>query len=220
MAVFRAKYPSLLKKLYPKRITKIASEKAIYLTFDDGPIPEVTPWVLAELKKFNAKATFFCIGENISNHPEVFRQVLDEGHEIGNHTYNHLNGWKTNLSEYLRNTEMADHTISSNLSQTVLSKPSKKLFRPPYGRIKNKQAEKLTKHGYKIVMWDVISGDYDAEFSEERCYQNVIRNATEGSTIVFHDSKKAFKNLREILPWILKHYSEKGWEFRSLTDAL
>ncbi len=220
MPFFRAKYPSLLKKLYPKRITNLNSEKTIYLTFDDGPIPEITPWVLAELKKYNAKATFFCIGENVSKNAEIFKQVLDEGHEIGNHTYNHLNGWKTNLSEYLRNVEMADHIISANLSGSLSTKPSKKLFRPPYGRIKNQQAEKLIKGGYTIVMWDVISGDYNSAFSAEKCYENVIKNASEGSTIVFHDSKKAFNNLEEILPRILKYYAEKGWEFRSLSDAL
>ena len=216
MKVFRAKYPSILRLLYPGRLSVIKKQKAIYLTFDDGPVPEVTPWVLQELKKFDAKATFFCIGENVQKHPEIFQQLLKDNHCIGNHTYNHLDGWKTSTSEYLENTEKTNEILESeSIPQAQL-----KLFRPPYGKIKNTQARKLTKSGYQIVMWDVISGDYDSDFSAEKCFHNVIDNSTEGSTIVFHDSQKAFQNLKVVLPKVLEHFQNKGWEFRSLKDAL
>lgn len=214
MKLFQAKYPLFLKWLYPNRISRITNSEAIYLTFDDGPVPEVTPWVLDLLKSYNAKATFFCIGENAKKHPEIFQRILVEGHLIGNHTYNHLNGWKTGTQAYFNNTNKAAWTFQQ------ISEENHTFFRPPFGKIKNSQAKILVSEGYKIVMWDVISGDYDQDFSAEKCYQNVVKNAAAGSTIVFHDSKKAFSNLKEILPGILKYYSEKDMEFRSLKDVL
>lgn len=204
---FFIKYPSVLKKLYPKRITRLKGEKSIYLTFDDGPVPEITPWVLSELKKYDAKATFFCIGENIKNHTEIFNQLISENHSIGNHTFNHLNGWKTSKEEYLQNTLLAEKEIS---------RKSTKFFRPPYGKIKNSQAAELVKQNYKIVMWDVLSGDFDSRISEENCFKNVIKNASAGSTIVFHDSQKAFKNLSYTLPKVLEYYAAKGFSFKAL----
>ncbi|MCH4821988.1 polysaccharide deacetylase family protein [Gramella lutea] len=225
MKYIRAKYPLILKMLYPGRISKVKHTNAIYLTFDDGPIPEVTPWVLDTLAKYDAKATFFCIGENVKNHPEIFQRIQEEDHCIGNHTYNHFNGWKTPTSTYIENTFLAeetmkDHTSNPDSEDNQKDKPSFRFFRPPYGKIKNSQAKALKKQGYEIVIWDVISGDYNPEFSAESCFKNVIDNTVPGSTIVLHDSIKAMKNLKIILPQILEHYKEKGFEFRSLKDAL
>ncbi|CAL65133.1 polysaccharide deacetylase family protein [Christiangramia forsetii] len=230
MKLFRPKYPSILKFLYPQRVSKINDKHSIYLTFDDGPIPEVTPWVLDQLVKYNAKATFFCIGDNVKKHPDIFRRISNEEHFIGNHTYNHLNGWKISNSEYIENTWQAEEIMIESGNQAKNNKPrtknselrtpTYKLFRPPYGKIKNSQAKQLNKQGFKIVMWDVISGDYDQDFSAEKCFNNVIKNGTAGSIIVLHDSKKAFRNLKETLPRILAYYSEKGLEFRSLKDVL
>ena len=217
----KAKIPELVKKLFPRRIWNGPSEgKSLYLTFDDGPIPEVTPWVLDQLKKYQAKATFFCIGDNVKKHPEVFKKIILEGHAIGNHTFNHFNGWKTATAEYLKNTEEAKLILEQNLEK--IEDPSaargvkNHLFRPPYGRIKGRQARALEKAGYKLVMWDIISMDYDSETSPERCFNNVLDNAKSGSIIVFHDSLKAEPNLKIILPKVLKHYSRQGYKFRKL----
>jgi len=232
MKLFLPKYPALLKALYPERITKISNSQAIYLTFDDGPVPEVTPWVLEILQKYNAKATFFCIGDNVKKHPDIFRRIIQEKHCIGNHSFNHLNGWKTSNSAYVENILKTEQIFSEmridktggaqqkSQSMHFQSHPNYKLFRPPYGRIKNSQAKLLTKKGYKIVMWDVISGDYDKNYSAGKCFDNVTKNASAGSIIVLHDSKKASGNLRIILPQLLHFYKEKGLEFRSLKDVL
>ena len=214
MSLFLPKYPSVLKLLYPKRISRIQDENVIYLTFDDGPIPEITPWVLDLLEEYSAKATFFCIGENVENHPEIFRSILEKGHCVGNHTYNHLNGWKTGKVTYIENTQKTQQVFTANKFY-----PETKFFRPPYGKILNAQARELVEQDYKIVMWDVISGDYDHSILAENCYRNVINNAVAGSTIVFHDSEKAFKNLREVLPRVMRYYAEKGFTLKSLTDA-
>lgn len=193
------KMPRFIQRLYPERIWAFSRKKnAIFLTFDDGPIPEVTPWVLDELKKNNAKATFFCIGENAKKYPALFERIIAEGHAVGNHTHNHLNGWKTNTSTYIANTLLADKVINS------------KLFRPPYGKITSKQAKALQAKGYKIVMWDIISYDYDANTSPEKCLQNVLKNIKPGSVVVFHDSLKAEKNLRYVLPKVLEYLKEKN----------
>lgn len=213
--------PRFIQRLYPERIWAfLHSKDSIYLTFDDGPIPEVTPWVLDELKKHGAKATFFCIGDNIQKHPEIYRRILSEGHSVGNHTFNHLKGTKTETSKYIENVEKAerqmmeagrqvtDNSTIGNRQSTINNQQS--LFRPPYGKITSKQAKTLQKKGYKIVMWDVISYDYDATVSEEKCLQNVLKNIKPGSVIVFHDSLKAEKNLRYVLPKVLKYIGENG----------
>ncbi|MDX1544772.1 MAG: polysaccharide deacetylase family protein [Christiangramia sp.] len=223
MKFFWPKYPALLKLLYPGRISRIDTPGTIYLTFDDGPVPEVTPWVLDQLEAFKAKATFFCIGENVEKYPDIFKRILQEGHAVGNHTHNHLDGWKTSTSVYLENIRIAEEIMSAHFQNKAGSEKEKRinntpLFRPPYGKIKNSQARELSKAGYRIVMWDVISGDYEKEFSPEKCYRNVIENAVEGSTIVLHDSQKAFGNIKHILPGILNYYTEKGYELRSLKD--
>lgn len=215
MKLFLPKYPAILRYLYPRRFSKVVNSKALYLTFDDGPVPAVTPWVLDLLAEYDAKATFFCIGENVQKHPEIFRRILKEGHQVGNHTYNHLNGWRTSVSEYLSNTKK-----TSEIFQEVNPDFTDELFRPPYGKIRNSQAKALEQNGYKIVMWDILSGDYDQNFSISQCYDHVIKHAQPGSSIVFHDSQKASKNLKGILPEILDYYKEKDMEFRSLKDVL
>lgn len=213
--------PRFFQRLYPERIWAFSrSKNEVYLTFDDGPIPEVTPWVLDELKKHNAKATFFCIGDNVQKHPEIFRRIIADGHAVGNHTFNHLNGWKTETSEYIENVESAEKQMldagclkhedgrqlqgSEIKNQKSLIVNQQSLFRPPYGKITSKQAKTLQQRGYKIVMWDIISYDYDASISKEKCLQTVLRNIKPGSVVVFHDSLKAEKNLRFVLPKVLE----------------
>jgi peptidoglycan/xylan/chitin deacetylase (PgdA/CDA1 family) len=205
--MYLVKTPWLLKKLYPQLTWDVnKAGRCIYLTFDDGPIPIVTPFVLNILKQYNAKATFFCIGDNISKHPDIFEQVKADGHAIGNHTYNHLKGWETDDTTYLDNFLLADRFINT------------KLFRPPYGRIKKSQAKllKKAKPGLKLVMWNVLSGDFDVKLKPERCLDNVINNTTAGDIVLFHDSLKAFDRLEYALPKALEYWSKAGYEFKAL----
>ncbi|WEK21766.1 MAG: polysaccharide deacetylase family protein [Candidatus Pedobacter colombiensis] len=202
--MYLVKSPLLLKWYYPSLIwNKPRSEKVIYLTFDDGPIPDVTTFVLKTLKSFDAKATFFCIGDNIVKHPDVFKQIKKEGHQIGNHTFNHLKGWKTEDKSYLKN-----FNACQELTKTYL-------FRPPYGRIKKSQVSgiKSAHPEIQIIMWDVLSGDFDINLSPQKCYENVIKNTRNGSIIVFHDSLKAFERLEYALPLTLKFFKEQGYSF-------
>jgi peptidoglycan/xylan/chitin deacetylase (PgdA/CDA1 family) len=202
--MYLVKSPFFLKKYYSNFIWKIpTTEKIIYLTFDDGPTPEITEWTLTTLKKFNAKATFFCIGNNVAKHPIIFNKIMREGHAVGNHTHHHLNGWHTNNETYLSNIKKCEEVVKS------------KLFRPPYGRIKKSQYE-LLKNDYQVIMWDVLSGDFDPKTSPEKCLSNVINNATEGAIIVFHDSLKATENLKYTLPIVLSHFTEQGYRFEKL----
>lgn len=197
-----AKTPRLLKWLYPNRIWAYPKgNNYVYLTFDDGPTPGVTDWVLDTLKSFNAKATFFCIGKNVAAHEELFNRIIDEGNCIGNHTHNHLNGWKVSTTEYLTNVQKAAKYIGSNL------------FRPPYGRSSLRQAKELRKLGYEIIMWDILAMDWNKSLSPEICYKNVMENVQDGSIIVFHDSIKASQNLKQILPEILKALKKEGYRF-------
>lgn len=211
--------------VYFKNISKLGSllapsllwnmprnSKTIYLSFDDGPHPEITPWVLKTLNEHQAKATFFCVGENISKYPEVFQQLISEGHSFGNHTYNHLKGWKTSTSNYLENVLKAEVVISKFSENTE----DQKLFRPPYGKIKPSQAKRLQLLNYKIVMWDALSADFDPTLSAEDCFKNVINTSKAGSIVVFHDSEKASEKLKTVLPRILEYYSEKGFNFKGL----
>jgi peptidoglycan/xylan/chitin deacetylase (PgdA/CDA1 family) len=202
-----AKTPWWLKKLYSECIWELASTgKNIYLTFDDGPHPIATPFVLAELKKYNAKATFFCIGKNVAEHAGLYRKILDEGHSVGNHTNTHLNGWRTKNDLYLQNIMEAKKNIRSVL------------FRPPYGRIKKSQI-KLVKQNdpqLKIIMWSVLSGDFDTTILPDDCFKNVVNNTRQNSIVVFHDSEKAFKNLEYTLPKVLQYFSEKGFHFEKI----
>ena len=202
--------PSWLKKIYysSSLIWRMPpnDEKILYLTFDDGPHPVVTPFVLDELRKYGARGTFFCIGKNVKAHPETYRRVLLDGHRVGNHTYDHLNGWSTEDSIYIENIRAAAELIDSDL------------FRPPYGRIGGFQTRLLrdSPRHYKIIMWDVLSADFDRGLSGERCARNVIRYGRPGSIVVFHDSEKAFDRLRHALPAVLEHFSGLGYRFESI----
>lgn len=208
MNFYWIKTNALIKKIFSNYIWDLPNAKnKIYLTFDDGPTPEITEWVIEELKKYNAKATFFCIGNNIEKHPDIFKKAIIEGHSVGNHTYDHLNGWKTSTEEYLENVKLCKDSISNFKSE---------LFRPPYGKIKTSQSKKLRQLGYKIIMWDVLSADFDNSISKEKCFDNVIKNAKSGSIIVFHDSVKAFPNLEYTLPKALKYWAAKGFVFEKL----
>jgi len=204
--MYLVKTPQFIQKLFPNFTWHIPTEdKQLYLTFDDGPIPEVTPWVLAQLAEYNAKATFFCVGENIEKHPEVFKAVTSAGHAVGSHTFNHLDGWANDNIPYFHNVRH-----SANMVDSVL-------FRPPYGRLKPKQAQFLMRH-YRVVMWDVLSGDFDANISKEQCLKNVTRNAGAGSIVVFHDSVKAIDRLEYALPRVLEHFSSLGYTFNTLNE--
>lgn len=201
----------IFKKLFSNYVWDIPNnENKVYLTFDDGPTPEITEWTLNQLKEYNAKATFFCIGDNIGKNPEIFQKVIHEGHSIGNHTFNHLNGWKTNSSDYIENVKLYE------IEHCKLNTEHCKLFRPPYGKIKPTQSKILRKFGYKIIMWDIITYDFDTKISKEQCLENVLKNVKSGSIIVFHDSKKAFSNLEYVLPRTLEFLKEKGYVCENL----
>lgn len=205
-----------IKKIFSNYTWDIPNtENKIYLTFDDGPTPEITEWVLQELEKHNAKATFFCIGNNIQKHPEIVEKLLEKGHSVGNHTFNHLNGWKTSTDAYVENAKWFESLISNPKSKIYTLKS--KIFRPPYGKIKASQAEQLRNLGYKIIMWDVLSADFDAKISAEKCLENATKNVTSGSIIVFHDSLKAFQHLQYTLPKALNYYKEKSFVFEKLS---
>jgi len=200
------KTPWLVKRLFSNYVWDIPNrENKVYLTFDDGPTPEITEWTLHQLKKYNAKATFFCIGDNIRKYPEIFKQITKDGHSIGNHTFNHLKGWKTSTNDYTNNTELCTSEICN------LKSANFNLFRPPYGKIKPSQSKLLRRKGYKIIMWDLISYDYDATISPKECLENVLKNIRPGSIVVFHDSKKALRNLEYTLPRTLEFLKEKGF---------
>lgn len=203
-----------IKWIFPKYSWDIKNaDNKIYLTFDDGPIPEVTEWILDILNKYEVKATFFCIGDNIEKHPEVFQKVIQNGHSIGNHTFNHLKGWNFSTEEYIENTLQCEKAITSN-SEIVNLKS--KIFRPPYGKIKPSQSKILRKLGYKIIMWDVLSVDYDKKISPEQCLENIIQNTVSGSIIACHDSLKAFKNLEYALPKAIEYLKNKGFVFERI----
>ncbi|RLK03243.1 polysaccharide deacetylase family protein [Tenacibaculum discolor] len=209
MRLYFIKTPRILKQLFAKYTWSFfTNKKEIYLTFDDGPIPQVTEFVLDQLHNFNAKATFFCIGDNIRKHPAVFSRIVNEGHSVGNHTFNHLNGWKSSNTVYIENTSKCE---------SLLPDQKTKLFRPPYGKIKRKQAKQLLASDYKIIMWDVLSADFDSSITKEKCLQNVLENAQNGSIIVFHDSIKASDKLYYALPKVLKEFSQRGYDFKAIT---
>lgn len=207
--MFLHKTNFLMRALYPDFIWhKSPLEKKIYLTFDDGPIPEITEFVLETLAIYDAKATFFCIGDNIRKHQAIFKKLHDEGHSVGNHTFNHLKGWNTDDVTYLENVVLCSEEIKKEKHQTTL-------FRPPYGRIKRSQAKSLLPD-YEIVMWDVLSGDFSQKLSPEIVLQKTIRYTNAGSIVLFHDSIKAYKNMSYSLPRFLSHFSEKGFQFAKL----
>jgi peptidoglycan/xylan/chitin deacetylase (PgdA/CDA1 family) len=194
-------FPRLLRPLWGKVIwRKNSSEKVIYLTFDDGPVPEVTPLVLDLLDKYDVKATFFCVGENVQKHPETYTEVLRRGHKTGNHTYNHLKGFSVSTESYVENVHKASEYIQS------------KLFRPPYGRITIDQKNALKKD-YELIMWDFITHDYDKRLSPEIILRTVKRYSRNGSIVVFHDSIKANQNILTALPWAIEYWQKEGYRF-------
>ncbi len=201
--MFKYTIPVILQQLMPSYTWKVDTEdKQLFLTFDDGPHPEITPWVLGQLKEFGAKATFFCVGDNVRKYPEVYQQILKENHAVGNHTFHHLNGWKTETSDYLKDVSLAENYIQSNL------------FRPPYGRIKRSQAKQLAAK-YRIIMWDRLSMDYLAQLNTEESLAQ-MKKVKKGSIVVFHDSEKAFQNLKVLLPQLLSYYQQQGFSFQTL----
>jgi peptidoglycan/xylan/chitin deacetylase (PgdA/CDA1 family) len=222
MKLVRPPYP--VRKLYSGLLWRIPTdEKKIFLTFDDGPVPTITPWVLDVLRSFGAKATFFCVGENIEKHPELYRQVIQEGHAVGNHTYNHLRGSRTPNNVYLDNIEKCSRIMDKGFPQ----QNEGRLFRPPYGRIRKSQIKhilsddiysesKVKSQKSKIVMWDVLSYDFDRSVSPEMCLNNVMKFCREGSIVVFHDSVKAQRNLEFVLPKMLNRFTEKGFKFDAI----
>ncbi|MBL6876525.1 MAG: polysaccharide deacetylase family protein, partial [Chitinophagales bacterium] len=185
--MYLPKTPEIAKKIFPKlKWDEKTEEKTVYLTFDDGPTPGLTRWVLDQLREYDAKATFFCLGKNAELYPAIFEETLKEGHAVGNHTYNHLDSWKSNRKKYLQDIERCDQVFSS------------KYFRPPYGKLKPGIRTAIRKK-YEIVMWDVMAYDFDQSISSEQCLNNVLDNVKTGSIIVFHDSIKAEKHIRYAL---------------------
>lgn len=197
---------SSIIKLFPSVTWKIkTNEKILFLTFDDGPVPEATPDVLDMLSANNAKATFFCIGENVVKHPEIFRRIKQEGHAIGNHTFNHLNGWNISKKKYLENVALCDKSLHDVQS----------FFRPPYGKLRPGQYSALKKK-YKIVMWDVLTRDWERDRDADSCFNRILKRADSGSIVVFHDSIKARDRMLPALEMTLEHFVKSGFRFESL----
>jgi peptidoglycan/xylan/chitin deacetylase (PgdA/CDA1 family) len=212
MQVFPAKTPGIVKSLFPQFVWHIpTNERVLYLTFDDGPTPNITDWVLNCLAAYEAKATFFCIGNNIAKNPDVFERVLHSGHTVGNHTYNHLMGWKTKTKDYINDVILTEELLKKWTDN--------KFLRPPYGKFKITQAKELLKQGYKVILWDVLSYDWDEGVSPEKCEDNIVSKSESGSIIVMHDSLKAASNLTVVLPKVLEHFSKLGYTFKGLDST-
>lgn len=195
---------TVLRRVYPRAVWNMGrEEKVIYLTFDDGPVLGLTEWVLDLLKAYQVRATFFCVGANILRNGAVFDRIRQEGHVAANHTMHHIKGFRHNVADYVREAEECRRLVDSPL------------FRPPYGQLKRSQYKALIERGYKIVMWDVISYDFE-KISEQRCLENVLRNTRNGSVVLFHDNVKAERNMRYALPRFLETFLEKGYSFRTL----
>lgn len=201
--------PFWIRAIYPNSlIWRVpTNRREVFLTFDDGPIPEVTPLVLSILKKYNVKATFFCVGDNVQKYPEVFAQLLKDGHAIGNHTFHHIKAWKMDYNSYLSEVEQCNLLVKSNL------------FRPPHGQINRKLVQNLSKI-YRIIMWSALTGDYDKRFSGDECLANAVNNTRPGSIIVFHDSLKAKERMEYALPLYIEYCLEKGYSFGKLDNVV
>jgi peptidoglycan/xylan/chitin deacetylase (PgdA/CDA1 family) len=208
--MYLIKTPWWLRRLYPALTWRIPGrEKVLYLTFDDGPHETATPYVLDQLQRFGAKATFFCIGKNVAAYPEIYQRILAEGHAVGNHTQHHVNGWKVSDEVYMHEVKQAAELIRSDL------------FRPPYGRIKRSQQQKLQTQNPKLqtIMWDVLSADFDEQLTGEACLGYVVYHSKPGSIIVFHDSAKAWNRMQYALPRVLEHFRKEGYSFRTIPTA-
>ncbi|MBM3445482.1 MAG: polysaccharide deacetylase family protein [Bacteroidetes bacterium] len=200
-----ARVPQWLKMLYPKRIWQMdVHEKTLFISFDDGPHEIITPQALDILAKNRAKATFFCLGKNVLQHPSIFERIIAEGHAVGNHSHHHLNGWKSTDEEYMDDVVAASRWIPSNL------------FRPPYGRLKSSQARRLQAAGFKVVMWGVLSADYNKKISKEKCAVRVSKHIEPGAIVLFHDSEKAANNMLHALEMLLKNATEQGFRFEAM----
>lgn len=205
--MYLLRIPKAVRWLLPGALFDFAPEidsQKIYLTFDDGPIPVVTEFVLEQLRYYEAKATFFMLGENVQNHPDIFEAVKEEGHQVGNHTFSHVRGTKTDLNSYLKEVDQANELILSPY------------FRPPYGQLSLTQFKFLKEQNYQVVMWSLMSGDFDSKISPEKCLEQVLLHIRVNDIVVFHDSIKAEKNLRYVLPKVLEHCQNKGWEMCAL----
>ena len=185
-------------------------EKVMYLTFDDGPVPDATPLVLEYLNHYKAKATFFCVGENVTRYPEILRQVLDQGHAVGNHTFHHLDGWKTTYQDYMKDVEKCQQVLDPHYQRH-----GKPLMRPPYGRMKRRQWRALNQQ-FQIVMWNVLSGDFSKKIDAYTCLDKGIRHSKAGSVVLFHDSVKTIDKLKSVLPSFLEHFHSRGFTFQRL----
>ncbi|MFM2230482.1 MAG: Peptidoglycan-N-acetylglucosamine deacetylase [Bacteroidota bacterium] len=212
MKIRWVKTPQWVKRLFPQLIWEgPKKEKVVYLTFDDGPTPEITEWVMDQLDRYGFKATFFLIGDNLRKFPEIGKKIVEREHAIGNHTYNHWNGWQYSSADYSENWKQCAQEIETKLDRKSA------LFRPPYGKIKPTQIQQLRKEGFSIIMWDIITYDWDATVTPESCLNTITKHLESGSIIVFHDSKKAFGNLKVVLPKALKYFYENGFRSESLT---
>lgn len=201
-----AKIPSIITRSLKNMSWNLNGEtKSVYLTFDDGPTPKVSEWVLNKLDEYNAKGTFFCLGRNVDAYPEIYNEIVKRGHSVGNHTYSHMKGYSASTQRYMDDIELADELIDS------------KLFRPPYGRILPRQVKAVLPH-YKIIMWEVLSVDYNRKISGERVVKNVINNVKPGSIVVFHDSDKARKNLYYALPVVMEYLKKEGYEMKAIDE--
>ncbi|MBP3355845.1 MAG: polysaccharide deacetylase family protein [Rikenellaceae bacterium] len=189
--------PKFLRRLMPDLVWELEDKGCVYLTFDDGPTPGITEWILAQLARYDARATFFCLGKNVEMYPDLYRRIVEAGHKVGNHTYSHQKGWRMSLERYVEDVDFANQFIHSDL------------FRPPYARIKPSQARVLSQR-YHLIMWDVLSRDYNRNLSPRACLRNVTRHVEGGSIVVFHDSLKSYKNMRYALPRTLEFLREKG----------
>ncbi len=206
--MYLVKTPRLVQHLFPNFVWNFpdTGSPEIYFTFDDGPHPDVTPWVLESLNSYNAEATFFSLGQNIAANPELFSAIRNAGHTAGNHSYSHPNGWETDYIEYFHDVRKGARIAGSDL------------FRPPFGKLLPGQARFLQRH-YKIIMWDVLSGDFDETITPQQCYRNVVKYAAPGSIVVFHDTPRALKNLKYALPKLLDYFAQKNFTFKSVSPV-
>lgn len=198
--------PQWLAKMYINADWKMPETHppSVYLTFDDGPHKTITPFVLDLLKEHDAKATFFCVGKNVIEHPDIYQRIIDEGHAVGNHTHHHLNGWNTATKEYLEDVQLAAQFVNS------------KLFRPPYGKMKPMQSKQIKALGYRVIMWTLLSADFDVDITPERCLENVVFHIKPADIVVFHDSDKAHERMAYALPRVIKHCKEQKWDMRAI----
>jgi len=207
--MYRSRIPAFAKFFLPHIICRpnTNGKKIVYLTFDDGPIPETTPYIIDTLKKYGVKATFFCVGENVKKHPELYNHIIEEGHFVGNHTFNHLKGWNTPLGAYLENVNQCAEYVSSNL------------FRPPYGKMGYSQYKALNKK-YHLIFWDVLTPDFDMHISAQECLHIVKKKTRPGSILVFHDNLKAKNKLKELLPGALDFLLREGYDIQPVTNNI